>query len=77
VSPRWPTDGPLQREFGDYTHPTGEGIAKVANQLLILIGKDPQSMKAGSPWSNTLDCKVDQHALSAAGGPTVSTCWVS
>jgi hypothetical protein len=45
-----PTDDPLQREFGDYTHPTGEGVAKVANQLLIFIGKDPQSMKAGSPW---------------------------
>jgi hypothetical protein len=44
-------DDPMHAQyFGDYTHPTGQGVAKVANQLLIFIGKDPQGIKLGSPW---------------------------
>jgi len=43
-----PTDD--STEFGDYTHPTGEGVGKVAKQLRIFIGQDPDHVKPGSPW---------------------------
>lgn len=32
-----PTDDPLGLEFGDYTHPTGEAVKKVADQLVNFI----------------------------------------
>lgn len=34
-------------DFGDYTHPTGAGVKKVAGQLLNFIGK---GTGPGSPW---------------------------
>jgi hypothetical protein len=36
--------------WGDFTHPTYQGQEKVANQLVIFIGKDPQGIMPGSPF---------------------------
>ncbi len=36
--------------WGDHTHPTATGTQKVANQLVIFIGKDPNHIKPGSPF---------------------------
>jgi hypothetical protein len=36
--------------WGDHTHPTADGTQKVANQLVIFIGKDPNHIKPGSPF---------------------------
>jgi len=36
--------------WGDHTHPTATGLKKVSDQLVIFIGKDPNHIKAGSPF---------------------------
>lgn len=41
-----PTDDPLDREFGDYTHPTGDAVGKVAGKLVNFI----QTSAWITPW---------------------------
>jgi len=36
--------------WGDFTHPAASAVQKVANQLVIFIGKDPNHIKPGSPF---------------------------
>ncbi|HZQ71088.1 MAG TPA: hypothetical protein VFA68_21365 [Terriglobales bacterium] len=36
--------------WGDFTHPTYKATKKVADQLVIFIGKDPAHIKPGSPF---------------------------
>jgi hypothetical protein len=36
--------------WGDFAHPTANAGKKVADQLVIFIGKDPSHIKPGSPF---------------------------
>jgi hypothetical protein len=36
--------------WGDFAHPTANAAKKVADQLVIFIGKDPNHIKPGSPF---------------------------
>ena len=47
---RYGDDADPTTYWGDHTHPTYKAQEKVANQLVIFIGKDPLGIKPGSPF---------------------------